>query len=444
MLPSERRVVISGIGLASPIGIGPEAYWSSLSGSRGGIAAIRAFTVEGLPSAVAAEIGEFDASAYAFPRNRKALKKSAKYMARDIELAVGAALMAIRDAGLENGGVEPTRIGIDLGAGLIASELDELTPAIERATAPDGRFDYHVWGKEAMSEMEPIWLLKYLPNMLACHISILLDCQGPSNTITEAEAAALVAIGEATRIIARGRADVMITGGADSKIHPLSLVRMSLLGQLTHWQGEPAKACKPFDVHRDGGAPGEGAGILILEEREHALKRNARIYGEVLGFGSGCDAAPQEGIDPDGVGTEIAMRAALRDAGLEPKDIGHFNAHGSGVRAMDLAEARASHRVFGGPRSMPITSIKGFIGNCYSGAGSMELIASLLGVNRGLIPPTLNCDEPDPECAADVVRGGPRETTNPIFIKTNLTRFGQAAALVVKGGLETEAAGSSR
>ena len=154
--------------------------------------------------------------------------------------------------------------------------------------------------------------------MLACHISILLDCQGPSNTITEAEAASNLAIGEAARIIARGRADVMISGGADSKIHPLSLVRMSLLDQMSRWRGDPSGACRPFDRRRDGWVPGEGAGILILEEREHALGRGARIYGEVLGFGSGCDANPGGGLDPEGAGTEIAITAALRDAGLEP------------------------------------------------------------------------------------------------------------------------------
>ncbi len=239
MLRSERRVVITGLGLATPIGIGLEAFWSSLAGMRGGVAALRAFQVEGLPSNAAAEVGEFNPTAYAFPRNRKALAKSGKYMARDIQLAVGAALMAFRDAGLENGGAAPTRIGVDLGAGLISSELDELTPAVERATDSDGKFDYHAWGRDAMSEMQPIWLLKYLPNMLACHISILIDCQGPSNTITEAEAASNVAIGEAARIIARGRADLMITGGADSKIHPLSLVRMTLVDQLTKWKGDP-------------------------------------------------------------------------------------------------------------------------------------------------------------------------------------------------------------
>src|SRR5205823_2173436 len=196
------------------------------------------------------------------------------------------------DAGLAQGGVEPSRIGLDLGAGLISSELDEMAPAIRTASQASGAFDYRAWGRESISQIEPIWLLKYLPNMLACHISILLDCQGPSNTITEAEAASNLAIGEASRIIARDRADVMITGGADSKIHPLSLIRMSLLDQMSRWRGAPGRACRPFDRQRSGWVPGEGAGILVLEEREHALRRGARIYGEILGFGSGCDATP--------------------------------------------------------------------------------------------------------------------------------------------------------
>jgi 3-oxoacyl-[acyl-carrier-protein] synthase II len=178
--------------------------------------------------------------------------------------------------------------------------------------------------------------------------------------------------------------------------------------------------------------PGEGAGILVLEEREHALARGAKIHGEVLGFGSGCDATPGGGLDPDGAGTEIAIKAALRDAGLRPADVGHVNAHGAAAQVSDLAEARAFHRVFGGP-SVPVTALKGYMGNLASGCGAVELIASLIGANRGEIPPTLNCDEPDPACGLDIVRGGPRRVENPTFVNTNLTRHGQAAALVVRG-----------
>jgi 3-oxoacyl-[acyl-carrier-protein] synthase II len=438
MLRSERRVVITGLGLVSPIGIGTEAFWSALAESRGGIDHIKAFAIEGLPSNVGGEILNFDARQYAIPKLRKAMSKSLKYMARDIQLAVAAAQMAVADAGLADGGVDPTRIGVDLGAGLISSELDELAPAVHTAFGSNGRFDYQAYGREGIPLIQPIWLLKYLPNMLACHISILLNCQGPSNTITQSESASNVAIGEAARIIGRGKADVMIAGGADSKIHPLSLVRMSLLDQMTAWQGDPRGACRPFDRNRDGWVPGEGAGILILEERQHALARGARIYGEILGFGSACDATPTGGLDPAGIGTEIAVRAALRDAGLEPAEIGHVNAHGAATIASDLAEARALARVFGA-RQVPVTALKGFFGNLVSGCGAVELVGSLLGARLGAIPPTLNCDDPDPGCHLDFVRGAPRPTNNPLFVNTNLTNRGQASALVVRAETATAA-----
>jgi 3-oxoacyl-[acyl-carrier-protein] synthase II len=186
-------------------------------------------------------------------------------------------------------------------------------------------------------------------------------------------------------------------------------------------------------VHRDGWVAGEGAGILILEEREHALRRGARLYGEVLGSGSGSDARPGGGLDPSGWGTEIALTSALRDAGLAPGDIGHVNAHGAATRASDLAEARALHRVFGAGATVAVTALKGYLGNLASGCGAVELIGSLVGVNRGAIPAVKNCDEPDPACDLDLVLGSPRPTENATFVKTNLTRHGQAAALVVRG-----------
>jgi 3-oxoacyl-[acyl-carrier-protein] synthase II len=443
MARTERRVVITGLGLVTPLGIGVDPFWSALSERRGAVRKIQAFPVAGLPNDVGAEVPDFDDKAMkslAIPRLRKAIGKSLKYMARDIQLSVAGAQLAITDAGLADGGVDPTRIGVDLGAGLISTELDELAPAIDAGFQSNGTFDYGAYGRDGIGMITPIWLLKYLPNMLACHISILLDCQGPSNTITEAEAASNVAIGEAARIIARGRADVMITGGADSKIHPLSMVRMSLLDQMSHWRGDPSGACRPFDAARDGWVPGEGAGIIILEEREHALARGAKIYGEILGFGSGCDASPTGGLDPDGIGTEIAIRAALRDARLSPGEVGHVNAHGAATVVSDLAEARAIGRVFGeGPGSgVPVTALKGYMGNIVSGCGAVELIASLLGVNRGLIPSSLNCDDLDPACGAiDLVTGSHRSSENPIFLNTNLTRHGQAASVIVRGNLGT-------
>ena len=224
----------------------------------------------------------------------------------------------------------------------------------------------------------------------------------------------------------------MIAGGADSKIHPLSFVRLALQNGLSRWQGDPAGACRPFDLNRDGTVPGEGAGIVILEEREHALKRGAVIHGELLGAGSGCDAMPAGGLDPDGSGTSIAIAAALREAGVSQSAVGHVNAHGIGSQVGDLAEARAIHRVFGAG-APPVTALKGYMGTLASGCGAVELIASLVGVNRGLIPPVLNCDDPDPACGLDLVRGGARPIRTPTFVSTNITANGQAAALVVRG-----------
>lgn len=435
MLGYQRRVVITGLGLVTPLGDDPDSFWTSLCQGVGAVRPVQAFPVEGLPNRLAAEIPGFDflkLPALAKARFNKELRKSRKYMARDIQLAVAAAQKAMVDAGLDQGGVDPTRIGIDLGAGLISSELDELAPAIVMATSATGSFDFHVWGRESIGVIEPIWLLKYLPNMLACHISILMDCQGPSNTITEADASSNLAIAEAARIIARGKADVMIAGGADSKIHPLSFIRLALQGNMSRWEGEPDGACRPFDLHREGSVPSEGAGIVILEEWEHAARRNARIHGEILGAGSGCDAMSRGGLDPEGGGTEVAIAAALRDAGVKPTEIGHINAHGVGSKVGDLAEARAIQRLFGS-QGPPVTSFKGHMGNMVSGCGAVELIGSLVSIKRGGIPPVRNCDSPDPACAVDLIRGEPRPIDRTVFVNTNITHNGQAAAVVVRG-----------
>jgi 3-oxoacyl-[acyl-carrier-protein] synthase II len=428
-----RRVVISGLGLITPLGIGPEANASALIAGRGAVDRIRAFPVEGLACDAAGEVHGFDPKAHALPAHKKVLQKSLKYMARDIQLAVAGAEIAIADARLADGGVDPTRIGVDLGAGLISSELDELAEAINESFATGGEFHEREFGHAAMKHIQPIWLLKYLPNMLACHISILSNCQGPSNSITEGDCAAILAIGEALRIIARNQADMMITGGADSKIHPMSLVRWSLLEQISRWEGAPSAACRPFDARRAGTVPGEGAGLLIIEEIGHARARGAKIYGEILGFGSGCDAHKGGGIDPEGKGAEIAIRAALRDAGLEPDQIGHVHAHGAGLVGMDLAEGRAIERVFG-PRGVPVVAIKGYMGNLASGAGSVELLESLACLAQERLPVVLNCDDPDPKLHLDLIRGEPRAVSNPVFLKLNVTRHGQAAALVVRAG----------
>jgi 3-oxoacyl-[acyl-carrier-protein] synthase II len=433
MNSSAARVVVTGLGVSCPMATGQAELTLAMREGRSGIAPIVSFPVPAEVTPSVGEIPNFDPRAFVIPRLKKTLTKSLKYMARDIQLAVGMAQVALSDAGLADGGVDPTRIGLDLGAGIISTELQELSGAIEESYRNDDKFDYRIWGDDGIKKIQPIWLLKYLPNMLACHISILSDCQGPSNTITSGDASAGLAIGEAYRILRKGRADVMISGGADSKIHPLSYCRAEMLGLLSDWTGDPHLASRPFDAKASGLVLGEGSGILIMESLAHAENRSAKVYGEILGIGAGTDAVTI--LQPlTGKGMEIAIRAALREAGLEPTDprISHICAHGIGVPSLDAAEATAIRTVFAGRPNIPVTSLKGGTGNMGAGNGGVEVIANLLALREGFVPPTLNCDDPVPEYGLNIVRGKPLNTDGDIFLSLNLTRYGQASCVIAK------------
>lgn len=433
MNPTASRVVITGLGVSCPVATGQADLTAALREGRSGVAPIVSFPVPDVVTASVGEIVGFDPRTHAIPRLKKALNKSLKYMARDIQLAVAMAQVALQDAGLSDGGVDPTRIGIDLGAGIISTDLQELTPAIEKSYEVENKFQYKTWGTDGIKLIQPIWLLKYLPNMLACHISILSDCQGPSNTITEGDASSGLAIGEAVRILQRNRADVMISGGADSKIHPLSYVRAKILGLMTTWAGDPVAASRPFDADSTGLVLGEGAGIVIMERLDHAEARNARIYGEIIGIGSGSDAR-RVTESCTGKGMVNAIRAALADANLEPTDpsISHINAHGIGVPSLDAAEAAAIREVFASRPDIPVTSIKGATGNMGAGNGGVELIANLVAMRAGFIPPVINCDNPVEGYGLNLVRDGARPVTGDTFINLNITRYGQSSCVITK------------
>lgn len=433
MNPTASRVVITGLGVSCPMATGQADLSAALREGRCGVAPIVSFPVPDVVTSAVGEIVGFDPRSHVIPRLKKALAKSLKYMARDIQLAVAMAQVALQDSGLADGGVDPTRIGIDLGAGIISTDLQELTPAIEKSYEVDNKFQYSTWGTDGIKLIQPIWLLKYLPNMLACHISILSDCQGPSNTITEGDASSGLAIGEALRILQRNRADVMISGGADSKIHPLSYVRAKILGLLSSWSGDPVQASRPFDKDSSGLVLGEGAGILILERLAHAESRNARIYGEIIGIGAGSDAR-RVTEHCTGQGMVNALRAALANAGLKPDDpsISHINAHGIGVPMLDAAEASAIRQVFASRPDIPVTTIKGATGNMGAGNGGVELIANLVAMREGFIPPTINCDNPVPEYGLNLVRDLSKPVTGDVFINLNITRYGQSSCVITK------------
>jgi 3-oxoacyl-[acyl-carrier-protein] synthase II len=417
-----RRAVLTGIGVITPIGKDSASFWEALRRGESGVRTIQVFDPSPLPTRFGGEILDFDAKTYLLTRDAK---KQQRVMARAIQLAVAAAQVAVDDARLEKGMLDPTRVGIEFGAGLLPSELNELAEAAvaSRGTTP-GRVDLRAWGEKGLAAITPLWMLKYLPNMLACHVSILHDAQGPNNTVTEGDVASLLALGEAFHILRRGNADLFVVGGADSKINPLSMVRQCAFGHLSRQNDAPERACRPFDRRRDGLVVGEGGGVLIVEELEHARRRGASICGEVVGFGAAFD----RGVT--GRGLARAIRAALARAGIDPDAIDHVNAHGLGSPHYDAAEASAIAEVFGA-NGVPVWALKGNLGNLAAGAGLTELAASVLAMQHGMVPATLNHDEPGSDCPVAVTRA-PRAVAKPYFLKLGFTDLGQCAAVVVR------------
>lgn len=441
---NKRRVVVTGLGPVTPIGVGATDFWNALLAPRSGLRRIRAFEPARFDSHVGGEIDGLNIG----DGVPKSYRKASKIMARDIILAVIAAYQATRDAGLitkchvERGeapapNVDSTRFGANIGAGLICADLPELAEALNGA-ARDGEFSLARWGVEGMNNLTPLWLLKFLPNMLACHVTIVHDAQGPSNTITCAEASSHLAIGEGFRTIERGTADVCICGGAESKLNPMALLRQSLGQRLTHANDTPEQACRPFGAARDGTAVSEGGGLVILEELEHARRRNARIYAELVGFGASNDAlkpAHPSRPCPDGSGAALAMTKALRDAGLDAAQLDLVGAFAAGLPAHDAAEATAIRTVLGARvAQVPVLAIKGALGNNGAGSGAIDFIATVLALQHNTVPPALNSDPLDPSCGLRVPCGG-----KPIDARVDSALSlayalsgGQNAALVIR------------
>lgn len=425
MSVSSRRAVITGIGIISPIGLDAASFWRSLQEGKSGIRPIQSFDASGLPVRIAGEIPNFNAKDYLEKENRKSLR----VMARTIQLAVAGAQRAIDDGKVDKSKLDPTRFGVEFGAGLIATELNDLIEASSiSANCQPGRVDLEKWGEQGLPAIQPLWMLKYLPNMLACHVSILHDARGPNNSITESDVASLLAMGEAYRILMRDQADFFLVGGAESKINPLSMVRQCLFEHLSKHNEEPTKACRPFDRSRDGLVLGEGAGVFVVEDLEHARRRGAHIYAEIVGFGAA--------FDPNlrGNGLARATRAALNEAGIGPEEVDHINAHGLSTPESDSWEARCLHEVFGNcSPPIPVLAAKSYIGNLGAGGSTTELAASVLAMSTsGVVPPTLNYEHADPECPIAVLSREPRPMTRPYVVKVSFTQMGQCGAIVVR------------
>jgi 3-oxoacyl-[acyl-carrier-protein] synthase II len=425
-----RRVVITGLGVVAPNGIGKSNFWSACVNSISGVGRIRGFDASNHPVRIAAEVPkDFDVMPFLANGHRKTVK----VMSRAMQFGVAAAAMAMQDSGLEMDHEDPERLGVVMGTGITPVDLAELAPALQAACNEEGHFDPRELGHWGTDAIFPLWILKHLPNMVAAHISLVLNAQGPNNTITTACAAGTQAVGEAFRLVARGDADIILAGGADSRIDPFLLLAYTALGALSRGQRDPIEVSRPFDRQRDGFVLGEGAGVLLLEELEHARARGAEIYAEVLGYGSSFDAYAVTRPDPEARGAARAIEWALREAHLDRQDVDYINAHGTSTKLNDLMETTAVKRVFGEKaRSIPLSSIKSMVGHLIGAAGAVEAAALALTLHDGVLPPTINYSHPDPECDLDYVPNTARDLSVRTAMSTSFGFGGQNAALVMR------------
>jgi 3-oxoacyl-[acyl-carrier-protein] synthase II len=431
--PSARRVVITGMGLISPLGNSPSALWDALMAGRSGVAATTVMPADRQPLRFAAEAREFAGEVEEFgpleKERKKAIKKGLKVMCRETRMAVAAAQLAIADAGFVEKAMDPETTGVVLGSDYMLTMPEDYSMGM-KTCAPEGEFEYSKWGTAGLGDMAPLWMLKYLPNMPASHIAIYNDLRGPNNSLTMREAAGNLAIGEAFRTIQRGHANQMVAGATGTRVLPMQAIHALQTEQMAAENGDPAKASRPFDKSRTGMVAGEGAGMIVLEEYEVAKARGATIYAELIGFAS-ANVADQELRGKCDVALERAMKSAIRDAGKTPGDVGHVNAHGLSTTDRDADEARAIHAVFGSrAEDVPVTALKSYFGNLGAGGGVVELISSVLALRDGKLPRVLNYETPDPACALRVAADDATPSGRS-FLNLSVTPQGQAAVLYI-------------
>jgi len=407
----ERRVVVTGLGAITPLGIGVEESWKRIKAGESGITKITKFDASKLPSQIAGEVKGFKPEKF----------MPAKLVSRVdtfIQYAIACTRMAIEDAGL------PSK---DLG--------DEVGVIIGVGMGGVGQIEYYtrVLDTKGYRRITPFFIPMIIPNMAAGQIAILFGAKGPNLAVCTACAAGNHAIGEGYRLIKEGRATAIICGGSESLINELCVAGFAVMKALSTRNDEPEKASRPFDAKRDGFVIAEGCGILILEELNHALNRGAKIYAELIGYGLNADAYHMTAPPPDGEGAAKCMELALKDAGISPEDVDYINAHGTGTPLNDLAETKAIKKVFKNHAyKLMISSTKSMIGHLLGGAGGVEAVFTVLSLVEGIIPPTINLEEPDPECDLDYVPNSARKADIKIAMSNGFGFGGTNACLIFK------------
>ncbi|MEE2935946.1 MAG: beta-ketoacyl-[acyl-carrier-protein] synthase family protein [Planctomycetota bacterium] len=422
-MPMRRRVVITGIGTINPMGHDPETVWSGLKEGKSGVAKTTLFDASGFPTKISAEVKNWEVSACGESVDEW------KNRGRHTRFAVGAAKQAVADSGVAETIKDPTRFGVYLGSG--EGNQDFMTFSRMMAAAmKDGEYDASKFIATGLDLLDPAMELEQEPNMPAAHLATMFNAQGPNLNCLTACAASSQAVGEATEIIRRGEADVMLAGGTHSMIHPFGVTGFNLLTALSESNEEPTKASRPFDRLRNGFVLGEGSGMVILEDLEAAQKRGARIYGEIAGYGTTADAYRITDIPPDGHGGIAAMRMAIADAGLKPDEIQYVNAHGTSTTVNDRVESLACREVFGDAAlKIPVSSTKSMMGHLIAAAGVTEMIVCLLAIRDSVLPPTINYENPDPDCDLDYIPNEAREASIRYALNNSFGFGGQNVTL---------------
>ena len=413
----KKRVVVTGLGVVSPVGNTVPDFWNSILEGKSGVKRLQAFDPTHYTSKIAAEVKDFNAAAYLSP-------KEMKRMDRFVQFAVVAAKMAMADSKIDISKEDPTRIGVMIGSGIGGLH-----------TVESEHKQYITLGPEkGPSRISPFLIPMLIVNMASGQVSITLGLKGPNSTVATACATGNHAIGDALRIIQRGEADMMMAGGSEAAITYMGFGGFCALKALsTAYNDEPERASRPFDKNRDGFVIGEGSGVVFLEEMEHAVKRNAPIYCELIGYGMSGDAYHMTAPDPNGDGGVRCIMASIKDAGIKPEEVDYINAHGTSTVYNDRIETLAIKKVFGDhAKKLAVSSTKSVMGHLLGAAGGAELIVCALSLQNGIIPPTLNYETPDPECDLDYVPNKPRSQKISIALSNALGFGGHNATLVVK------------
>ncbi len=384
-------VVITGCGVVCPLGIGNEAVWKAIENRQSGISPIEELVAVNWMAPFGGKIRNFNPKDYIRPR------KSLKVMSNVIQFGFAASVIAWENAKFGDFKIDPERVGVVGGSSVMYCDLEEVCNAF-KVCLEANTFDFTKWGKMGIGEFFPLWLLKYLPNMPSCHVGIALDARGPTNTIVQGAVSSLLSLQEAASVIQRGQADVMIAGATSSKIS-LWEVLWHKGARLSLNTKNPTGACRPFDAERDGAVYGEGSGQFILENREHAERRGAKILGTILGWGNTSEATT-ETLLPTGDSLARAMDQALESSGVTVSDLSHINVHGNSTLEEDFIEARVLNEKM---PEVPVTALKSYFGDIGAGSGAVETAISLLAQQQKKIPPTLNYETPDKACPINLV-----------------------------------------